>query len=109
MMEAHSALQQGLARIRHNFLYRLSDYAIDLLAFDAAPDSIELVDKALFALHKISGSAATLGYADLGAQAKRAEEMLRGDLTRSAYPSAASLNEVRVVYSMSQEILDTSL
>ena len=108
MMTGQNTLEEGLSRIRHSFVTRLSGYSVDLLAFLAAPTSIETVDSALFALHKISGSAATLGFSELGMQSKQAEEILREDLTKYAYPSAISVDAVRVVYLTSQEILDAS-
>lgn len=109
MMTQHAALNEGLERIRYSFLNRLSGYAVDLLAFMTAPTSIETVDNALIALHKINGSAATLGFPQLGSQARRAEETLRDELTKFAYPTAASIDAVRGVYLTSQEILDGSV
>ena len=109
-MTAQTTLQDGLARIRLRFMDKLQDYLVDMEAFAANPTHTysQSAEAALFALHKIAGTAAPLGFADLGIAAKETEDMLRADLSASRL-APSTLDACHAVCHASRDILHTSM
>ena len=73
----YAAVESAVKRSRIEFLSRLLDYRrrLDCEAFaTGGPDSFsESFDEAQFVAHRIAGVGKTLGFADLGDQARQAE------------------------------------
>lgn len=95
MSAASQQLLSGLSAIRNRFIERLGSYYADVSRVASRPETAtaEETEAALFALHKIAGTAAPLGFASLGADAKAAEDQLRLDMdgSKPASPSTRAL------------------
>ena len=107
-MTEQAALQNGLARIRLRFLDTLDAYLSDIEGFAEMPvfDDQTALESALFALHKLAGSAAPLGFATLSRDARHAEEMLRADLAHLPHPRSQTLAAIGEVCREADAILE---
>lgn len=81
------ALFSALDAVRRRFVAMLPEHVARLDAFATAP-SAEALTATRFAVHKISGTAGTLGYEGLGQMARDVEALLPAD---HAAPASAEL------------------
>lgn len=95
---ADQGLSQGLARVRARFLGELEGRAARVYALRAALDAPATADEALVEIgriaHKIAGTAATLGFPDLGTAAAAIDEAASRHADPAAPPASALAPEV---------------
>lgn len=87
-------IDDGLAPIRNRFLEVMRQNQIDIkrdveIALDAPEETHDALGRIEAVLHKIAGTAGTLGYTDLGISAREAEHAISGVLTTRAEPPQA--------------------
>ena len=94
----NTELSAGLAKVRARFLIELEkrravlNYAYGRLDNDAA--RAEAIEEICSIAHKIAGTAGTLGFGDLGAQAATTEDAIRQHLDGQAVDDATIRAEI---------------
>ena len=100
-MTSHDLALPGLVLIRQKFLVRLAENQKDLEAcvaiIDGGSDDASVrqnIQSAVAILHKVSGSAGSLGFAELGVLAHNCERTIRATLDQDAPLGDADRNSV---------------
>lgn len=98
-MSGEADISGALDRIKGRFLATLSDQLVTMEQAHSSHAQLDatLREDALQALHRISGSAATLGMPKIGSAARRCEDLLIEDFatsTKMSPGSRAALAEV---------------
>lgn len=106
---SNPAPNDSLAPIRNRFLEMLEDRQVDIqrdleLALNEQETAAEALARIEGVLHKISGTAGTLGYAALGEGARVAEYAIASDREASTQPSTALFMQIIDVLEMTMDI-----
>lgn len=98
-----------LAAIRHRFLDQVEDYVFDIALLRRSAENPDETAQALAGIgliaHRVSGVAATLGFAPLGDVAARLDQQL----TRGRLEKSLSLREYDTLISLFHVALDNAL